>query len=221
MADIRLTRQQTAGNVHRSSADQYRALAGTADGAAYTVDWFTALALEGRMYGLNVGTLSTPVAGHVGIDDDQPEAVLDVPSGTTIIPVSIDLYLEDSAGTDTEVVFLTSQANVGAGTSTELSTIRNLRADAPLTSSCTAYRSYTGNGTATSAGFEFYRSGYPFADATTDPVKKFHWSAKESGIVPVIVGDGALVLYWAGTTTAPSGFAQIVYVEVPSTSITQ
>jgi len=163
--------------------------------------------------------LTTPIAGHTGIDDDQPEAVVDVPTGTTIIPISIDVYLEDSAGTDTEVVYLASQANIGAGTSTAVTTIRNLRADAPRTSGASVYRSYTGNGTATSNGFEFYRAGYPFADATTDPVKKFHWSAKESGIVPVLVGDAALVLYWAGTTTAPLGFAQIVWAELPSNTI--
>lgn len=211
MADMRgVTASRT---VNRSGGDDaYHAVRMWRDGSMSIVDLATVMAVEGYCYTANIGTLTTPIAGHVGIDDDQPEAVVDVPTGKTIIPVYISVYLEDSAGTDNEIVYATSRANVGAGTSTA-GTALNMATDNPNNSSCSVYRSYTGNGVATSSKVEFYRGGYPFADATTDPQKRFEWSLKTHANSPVIVGLSALVLYWAATTTAPSGFATITWME--------
>ena len=165
-----------------------------------------------------IGSATTPVSFvKTAYDADQPQLVIDVPSGTTIMPLELEVVLEDSAGTDNEVIWLASGTNVGAGTSTVVTPVNlfvTSSANAPA-SRCSGFRQYTGNGTDPNTGefFEFYRTVYAFADATTDPVKRFRWSALESP-APIIEGTGSLVLYIVGTTTAPAGFVIAKWWEV-------
>lgn len=218
MADFRLVR--AVSSVTRGTDDdQWMALRGTRDGSAFTADWLMALALEGRMFVVNLGTATTPIdLAKTAYDADQPQLVVDVPVNTTIVPVYLEIYLEDSAGTNTEAVWSVSTGAIGAGTSTAL-TPASSKVDGDISTTCSVYSVYTGNGTAPVAGFEFARFGYPHADATTDPAKKFMWSLYQSSIVPVIVGTGALVLHADGTTTAPAGFVTAAWVEFPSNQV--
>ncbi len=185
--------------------------AGTPDGALYTCEYILNKAMEGKVFIAQLGLATTPVTFRVGYDADQPEMAIDVPSGVAIIPVHIQVNLEDSAGTDNEIVAEASPALTGAGTSTTGSLLCS-RLNSGYASACTFRYTYSGNGVAPASYVEFWRAGYAFADATTDPVKAFAWSAYQAP-APVLVGPASLLLHISGTTTAPAGFAKIHFVE--------
>jgi len=186
----------------------------TPDGSVFTADWLHALALEGRVFNASVGTATTPITFKTGYTTAQPELAVDVPSGTTIIPIYVGVYLEDSAGTDNEVVMLTSTTAVGAGMSTAI-TPKSSRTDNPIATNCSVYSAYSGNGTAPTVNAEFFRAGYAFADANTQPPKLFEYDVRRAPM-QVVVGTGSLVVYVGGTTTAPAGFIKAVWAELPT-----
>lgn len=209
--------QAQTTSAQRVSNGQQRIAEGTKDGAAYGADYWLKLALEGRLFLASVGTATTPITFKVGFTAAQPELAIDVPTATAIIPLYILVQLETSAGTINEVVVQSSEAAVGAGTSTVI-TPRATRTDNQVATGCTVYSAYSGAGATPTNTREFYRSGYAFADTTVGPLKVFEWNAR-SGAPQVIVGPGSLVVYVGGTSTAPTGFIKCVWAELPTTGI--
>ena len=181
------------------------------------------LSMDGRVFIANVGTATTPIdLAKTAYDADQPQVVVDVPSGKTIVPLYLGVYLEDSAGTDTEIIWGISDCLVGAGTSTAVTPV-NMRTDNAYTTSCTVRSLYTANGTdVTGSSYkfaEFYRSGTPFADEADHLALQFEWSA-QTHVAPVIVGEGSLVMWADGTTTAPAGYVTVIWWEADTTQVT-
>jgi hypothetical protein len=193
--------------------------AGTRWGFAYEMDWIAAMALEGRLFWTSrAEALVTPVAGRATILALQPELVIDVPAGTSIIPIQIACQVEVAAGTLNEFFAISSRAVRGAGTST-LGAAINVRGDAPVASACTVYHTYSANAAATASPIYFFRAGYPFAHATTDPLLKWVYSIREHTPM-VIVGPGSISVHFgSGAGGAPTGFITASWVEVPSSTI--
>lgn len=201
----------------RSTADAvYKALRALRDGTLSVADFFMVCALEGVMGHADVGSGTTPVTFKTGFTAAQPELAVDVDEGYVLIPACIQVHLEDSAGTDNEIVAQASKGTkIGAGTSTAITT-RNANTGLTAPAGVSVYSAYSGNGTAPTTPAEFWRTGYAFADTTVGPVKVWQWSP--ALYAPVIIkGPGALALYVGATTTAPAGYVKCSYVVVPST----
>lgn len=181
---------------------------------------FNAVA-EGRVFVANVGTATTPINfAKTAYDADQPQFVIDVPSGTAIMPLVLKAVLETEAGTLTEVIWSVSDGLLGAGTSTAITTYGNARTQSsgsqPATA-CSLYSLYTGNSTAPSNGFEFARFSSPFTLSDGDQLNDFRmqWLAAQEGWAPIIQGTGALVCHIAAASTAPTGYLTAVWWEMP------
>lgn len=177
--------------------------------------------LDKKVFMAHIGLASTPVSfAKTAYDADQPQLVVDVPDGKTIVPLEILLVLEDSAGTDNEVIALASGTNVGAGTSTAVTPTNHFvpsSGSAPV-SACSVYSLYTANGTDpnTAPYFEFWRETDAFAATVGE--KTWKWSALESP-PPVIQGTGSLVIYVSATTTAPAGYLRVKWWELASDDV--
>lgn len=218
MAAIELLAQGRSGvaSPDRSTSDAIeKAVRLLRDGTLSMADFFLVCALEGVLCHADVGTSTTPITFKTGFTAAQPELAVDIDSGYAIIPVSLQVYLETSAGTINEIVAQASLGTkVGAGTSTAI-TPRNANTGYSAPAGVTVYSAYSGNGTAPTTPTEFYRSGYPFADATGAPVKKFEWNP--ANFAPVVIkGPGALAVYVGGTTTAPAGYIKAGFVVLPT-----
>ena len=202
----------------RSGNNQRIAVTGTRDGAIYTCDWILAAALEGRLFHTQVGTVTTPVATKVVMITLQPELVIDVPSGTTIVPVEIAVYLETFAGTLADIVAMTSTALRGAGTST-VGAALSTRTDRVVSSTCSIYHTYSGNAVAVAGTIEFWRYGEPWILATAEgnPTMKFEYSVRKN-TPQVVVGPGSVSLCIGATGTGPTGYWTASWVEMPSSS---
>jgi len=209
MSNVQIISRSTSHDTVSEGA--VRSQIGTPDGVAYSADYILSKTLEGRVFHANVGDLTTPVTFRVAADADQPESVIDVPTGTLIVPINIQVHLEDSAGTNNEIIALANPALVGAGTST-VGTILSARVGSNRTSACKHYFTYSGNGTAPSGYVQFWHTGVAFADVATDPTRVYEWSITKDAPV-AIVGPGSLVLHIDGTGTAPAGFHHIAWME--------
>lgn len=167
---------------------------------------------EGKCYHCNVGTLTTPISfADTTLDPNQPRLAIDVPSGTTIRPLTLKIYLEDQAGTNNEYIWITQTSLCGAGTSTPITPL-NMRTDLPETTTCTVYSFYTADCATQTGMIEFARFGDPFvheADAATE----HKWSCL-TDVSPMVVGPGSLIMIAGGTGTAPGGFIYASWAEM-------
>ncbi len=189
----------------------------TKDGALYVADFVLSMALEGRVFNASVGTASTVATFLATWVESKPQLNIDAPTGTTIIPLRIQVWLEAQAGALTEVFATTGTNTIGVGTSTVV-TPTSTRTDRPLTSGCVVSSLYSVAGTTQTGQTEFWHTGYNFADATTHPGKDFSWIWRDCP--HIIVGPGSLAIYIdANGNTAPTGFIRCEYIELPSTGV--
>lgn len=202
----------------RSTADALKkAFRALRDGTMSFADFVLVSCMEGVMNYVSLGTITTPIT-FKAYDADQPELVLDVADGFTMIPVNFQFHIEDSAGTDNEILIHTSKGTlIGAGTSTALTAL-NANTGYSAAAGVTAYGAYTGNGTVPTTPAEIFRWGYAFADTTVGPVKVINWNWRDQA--PVIVkGAGAIACYLSATTTQMAGYVKAAYIVLPSTLV--
>jgi len=228
MTDVRVLRG--VSSVTRVTDDgNLLPVRGTRDGAAFSADWFLAHALEGRAFGVNTSTGATvdTFTANAGILVAQQDLYVTVLAGTTIIPVYIEVNLEDlgAAGVLDICACASSIADV-ATTGTSVS-IYNMRMDAPVTSTCTCKSVISSNGTSPYSGnfLDFWR-GYSgdAPDAHGSSSGHFNqlcqhtsWMASKTFCPPIISGPGSLSIY--ATTAAGKGFITAIWVEIPTSSI--
>lgn len=218
MAEIEILAQQQ--NVQRKSDGQWLPSRGTRDGALFTADWFQALALEGRVFAMNGGTDTSPLTFGGAYSATDVDFALDVPDGTAIIPITIEVNIQTSGASLFEVIMLASrtlQATSGA----TAGTIVPLRTDAPISSNCTGYvtdGSVTATDPNTTGAYEFYRSGYPTdPDVAGNPNPRYAFSALRDGVCPILVGPASLAVYVSGTSG--TGFVTAIWAEVPESAV--
>lgn len=190
--------------------------------------FITQATLEGRLFALDVGTLTAPSTwtATATISGTKAAAFISVPAGTTIIPVFIRLYME-AFGSNAQFECMASIGTGGSCTSANgtLTTPTNLRTDAPNASTTSCYGICTANVYPTANISEFWRDGQQFAITKTagsatasvsDP-NNFVWKYTDGFAAPVIVGPGQLGVYQG--SQAGTGFCQIIWVEYPSAMV--
>ena len=226
MSDLRIKRQ-VSSVTRLTDDDQWMNLRGTRDGAMISADWLTAMALEGRCFGCNTGVDTSPDTFTAAYDATKPDILVTVPSGTTIIPVHVQVNFEDTGtAAVVDVCAVASSVYDAAYTGTAL-TIYNMRMDAPHSSNCTAAAVISAGGTTPLTGnyVEFWHGAAGIAEdafngnatPTNELITRTAWNVKDSLVPPVIVGEGSLNI-WA-SAQAGLGFITAMWVEVPSTSI--
>lgn len=197
----------------------------TRDGVLFTAPWLMAMALEGRMYCAGAGSITGPITWEVTVACDMTKAavMVDVPTGTTIIPVSIQLVME-AFGTDAIFECAAHSGSGGVSAGGTAVTVTNLRSDAPDTTECTVTSDLTGATALTTNICEFWRSGLQKVatvgtgddDSSREPAV-FEWKLSDGLVVPIVIGAGQLFLTQG--SQGGTGFAKIVWVEIPSTMV--
>ncbi len=226
MSDPRII-QEVSAVTRLTDDDQWMNLRGTRDGSMISADWLTAMALEGRCFGANTGVDTSPDTFTAAYTAAKPDLLITVPAGTTIIPVFIQINMEDT-GTAAIMDWMAVASSVydAAYTGTDV-TIYNMRMDAPRASLCTVGAVISAGGTTPLTGnfIEFWRGTAGFAaDAfngnttpTSELITRTAWNVKDSLVPPVIVGESSLNVY--ASCQAGLGFITVIWVEVPSNSI--
>lgn len=216
-----------SGAVERVSegADQYLRL--LRDGTVGMADFTAMMALEGRIFNVSAGVLTTPLTTTAGgLVATTPDCALTVPSGTTVLPLEILLQVE-SVGTDA-IFEVMATTGVGGSVSTAGTayTPTNLRTDAPFASKC-VFSAIAITAVAPTVNFsEFWRDGVPkwitktpnsATASVLDAPYQWKWLAVAFGYFPVLVGPCHLFTY--SSTQAGTGFWKLKWIELPSTAI--
>lgn len=223
MSDLRVF-GQNAPSV--ASPGSWIAASGLPDGTLAEVPWQQKLINAGYGFHVTIGTFSTPITGGGAgtvIDLDQPEGIISVPSGAAIIPVRfavqchVPLLATDANEAEILIAVDRTAAYAGDGTVTT-ATAFNMRTDNPLTTVCTAASAATADITDPVLGIELARAAIT-GDVQGTPATAL-WTpldlVYEPKFAPVIVGPAAIYVYWGGTVATP-GFAQLQWIELPST----
>jgi hypothetical protein len=167
------------------------------------------LAAESKVFVASAGSATTPLTA-VAFDLDKPEITISVPTGTTMIPIRVEIVLESFAGTDNEIIVWRTKNAIPAGTSTAMTEgPTSTRTGSAFTSAATARILHTANVTQTSL-IELWRGVQPLAD--TNP-GAFVWEPKEYHFLE---GDATLGVQVAGTTTQPTFYGKVIFAEMPS-----
>ena len=178
------------------------------------MDFYTQMAIEGRVYNVTAGTISLPATGDTLIITTAAEMCVDAASGTTVIPVFTNVSCEDALGT------LHEFAGKSVATVSTVGTAfvpLNLLAGGAAAAS-TARVDETGGVTVT-------------AELATTTLR--HWSYSQpivAGAItttydwqprtpPVLVGPRCYYVQVASAGTPPEYYASFDYIELPTANV--
>jgi hypothetical protein len=193
----------------------------TRDGAVIDQEWLQSMVTNGRAFATSIGSLATPIASaNAAVTSLRPMGVIRVPSATTIIPVRVKVDFAVIAGTANDAIVAYCQNDVGNGTSVAnpIGPI-SMRTDAPIASTVTIRNLYTGDCTAPTNPVEIARKRFLYAttaDAAGVGSSALAFPDSVSPIYPLLIGPASLLVYVGGTTTGPTFYGEVEWVEVPS-----
>jgi hypothetical protein len=182
------------------------------------MDFYTQMAIEGRVYQVRAGTISVPAVGDADITDTAADMAVDAPLGTTIMPVYFNISYNLAAATKFEAAgkSVATASTVGAAF-----VPLNLKSDGPASTS-TARVAETGSAavgvtvTAETAAttLRHFSTSQPIpAGAYTTT---YDW---EPTSPPVLIGVRCFYIQVAADTTGPSYFAHFDYIELPTVNV--
>ena len=206
----------------RVGEDDVKDIAGTRDGALHTVDWLQALILEGRGFSIQMGTEDAPVDLTVAIDDILVWALVDIPAGTTAIPIFAQGVIATwSDGTLLNMMIEIDRAKTRYASGGTAYTPLNLRTDTPIASLATAFVDADTVPSAKSVGgsLEIYRESIEVnvGDAAD------YWPPMEyePDHPEMVVGPASMIFHFGAANggTAPTGYGSMQWIEMPTTAI--
>ena len=192
---------------------------GLKDGAIVSADWIQANLMLGKVYMAYMGVASTPDTLDAAFANTDPDVMVDVPDGTTIIPLAIKLQVEDYGTKGLFETMALVTKTLGAATSTVFTPI-NVRTRAAGGSACTCCIDPTVTSGYTAGSFELYHYVLHECldvvsaddDAAAQVLRRdWNWSAGQDGFAPVIDGEGSLQVW--SVSNANKGFWQIYWLE--------
>lgn len=178
-------------------------------GELYICDFFTRMVLEQRAFQVRAGTITTPLTGDVEITDTAAEFCADCVSGTTIIPVMLQVDIEALGGT------LPTCAAKSVAT---VSSVGTAFIPLPLYSGgvaavSTARVQAAGAVTVTAelATTTLRHHEKTIATAALEPLADIQWR-----MPPVLNGPRCFYVQVAAVTTGPTYFGHFDYIEAPT-----
>lgn len=188
-------------------------------GQQVVMSWFQQLILDGRAYQVRAGTVTTPLVGDVVITDTAAEFCVDAAAGTTIIPVFQNISIRLATGTLHEYATKSVATASSAGTAFIPLPLKSNGAAATTTARVQAAGAVTVTAElATTTQRHWSYSNPVAAGAGNDPGLVKNWEPGVTG-APVLVGPRCLYTQIAATTTAPSYYANLDYIEIPTLMI--
>lgn len=223
--DVFLVRHEAWPNIAEGSAE--RAVINKL-GSLVVTDFYTQLVLGGWSYHIQLGALSTAVAGTAALTALIGVGLVDNNAGYATIPLSAEMHI---ATYSTATLFLSmievdmaKKRYTSGGTAL---TPRNLRGDSPHTFNGAAYNN-TGTLVVAAASaaphtLELAR-GVGSEDAQpattfTDRGPHFRWSVRSNGNPTVLVDAASIVLHHGSTTATDTMYGNLQFAQLDKTAI--
>ncbi len=185
------------------------------------MDFFMFSALCGAAYQIRAGTITVPLVGSVAIAATGAEMCVDAPtSATTIMPVNANISMRLLTGTLHEYAV---KSMTGASTAGTAFTPLPLKSTGPGAVSTARVAATAGTVTVPSETAALTRRHWsgsnPAAGATTSLPTGLYVLDWTPRTVPVLTGPWVLYVQIAATTTGPSYYAALDYLEYPSAAL--
>ena len=194
MAEMRAVVQQDSYSPQ--AENQFVGVRANPRGEIVTPDWFTQLVLDGRVYNISS---SVQEAGDLlgetgpGSNNINPSILVDVPSGTTIIPLELTVMPEGTGTTgDWPIVRMSTDDGTRYSSGGASITPLNMRKDDPNTSSTSAYQG--GTQIVASSNTDDDTIWYGSVDTSIRVNQPLYWSAKNN-LAPCLIGPAALLVF--------------------------
>ncbi|KKM63811.1 hypothetical protein LCGC14_1507680 [marine sediment metagenome] len=218
------TTGRQSSSVTRESEGNDILLRGLRDGTLVMADFVGAMALEGRVFGVNAGTITGPInmgTQATGIDSTEPDLMVTVPADITIILLDVIIQMEAYGATGIFEAMVAIGSGGVLGSDSDL-TPANLNTGSNRKSSCSAGAASSNDATyMTSNVTEIIRWGAAKAvtvgtadDTSKLPPANYEWQAKQAGYWPILKGAAGFAVYAPAATA--TGFIMARWLEVPS-----
>lgn len=180
-------------------------------GHLVVTNFYQAAILDGRGYQIRNGTISVPEVGDIVITDTDAEMCVDAASGTTVMPVAVNISFNLAAAT------LFESAGKSVGTASNAGT-----AQVPLPLKT------DGSAAVSTARVQSAGAVQVAAELATTTRRHFSWSQPIAAgawptwydwqpvYAPALVGVQCFYVQIGADTTGPSYFANVDYLEFPT-----
>jgi hypothetical protein len=192
------------------------------DGALMTMDWYTAMAMEGRVFNISNEVQeggATALCGETapGTDNINPSILIDVPSGVTIIPMEV-MVMPEGTGTqgDWGVIRINTDDTTRYSSGGNALPIINMRKDDIHASACSAYDGSTQIVASANTDDDIIWVGSTDHSARANEAQI--WTARQF-IPPILVGPASLLVFIMVTTVDEEILFSAKWVELPSNTI--
>ena len=188
------------------------------------IDQYQQWVFDGRVYLLsNIARETAAAMGTASATfaDTDPAILIDVPSGTTMIPLEILLNQGGTVGGGVVTVLITLEDAIRYSSGGIAIPKQNMRFDEPRTSACAAYEGTTDIVTSAATDDITLYGTILDQDVGTTPgsvATRVHWTARQY-IAPELIGPASLVIYTYCSTPQPSWFFSIKYAEFDTTEV--
>ena len=198
---------------------------GLKDGSIVSADWIQANLMLGKVYMAYMGSASTPDTLDASFANTDADLAIDVPDGTSIIPLAIKLQVEDY-GSKALFETMANISKTAHGATTTAFVPINVRTRAAGGSNCTVCYDATVTSGYTTGSFELYHYVLHEVldvlsaddDAAAQVIRRdWNWSYAQDGFAPVIDGVGSLTI-WA-VSQACKGFLQAYWLEFATSDL--
>lgn len=179
-------------------------------------DFYLFMALAGKGFQVRAGTITAPLVGDVLITDTAAEMCVDAASGLTIIPVSLDLAIRLGTGTLHEYAVKSVGAASSAGTAFVPLPLLMGGDAASATARVQAAGAVTVAAEAVTTTRRHWSHSNPVAVGAGHDAPPLKWEPRTP---PIIRGVGCLYVQIAATTTGPSYYAALDFIEAPTVNL--
>jgi len=175
-------------------------------------DFYTQMAIEGRIYQVKAGTITAPITGDIEITDTAAEMCADAAAGYTIIPVYLNVSCEVKGTALPEC----AAKSVGA-----VSTVGTAFVPLPLyiggVAAGTTARAMTAGGVTVAA--EVATTTRVHWTTVLTAIADWQLATKRFRVPPVLPGPACFYVQVAAGTAGPTYFAHFDYIELPTTAV--
>jgi len=192
------------------------------DGSLVTIDWYTAMAMEGRVFNISNAVQeggATALIGETapGTDNINPSILVDVPAGTTIIPMEV-MVMPEGTGTqgDWGIIRINTDDAVRYASGGNALTPVNMRKDDVFPSTCSCYDGSTQIVASANTDDDIIWTGS--TDHTARANEPQRWTAKEY-IPPILVGPASLLVFIMVSNVDEEVLFSVKWAELPSVNI--
>lgn len=185
-------------------------------GEQIVMDWFQKAVMDGSCFHVRAGTLTTPLVGDVVITDTAAEMAIDAASGTTIIPIRVVVAQRLGTGTLFEHALKSVATVSSSGTAFVPLNNRSDGSAAVSTARVQAAGAVTVTAELATTTLRHWAYSQPIAQGA------FNGPSDLPALLvpaPVLVGPRCCYLQVAATTTGPSYYASVDYIEYATTLV--